>query len=88
MADYEDYDDVGQFTFTYRNAFGDTTTKSFKADVWMEAAEQFKSFLSGCGFHLQEDSIIIEDPYDFASQLEAFKVSDIEIHTNKESDVQ
>jgi hypothetical protein len=59
MSNYDDDDAVGEFSFSYEDSEGTLTKKTFRADTWLEAIEQFKYFLSGCGFLLNRDSITI-----------------------------
>lgn len=58
MSNYDD-DAIGKFTFIYEDVENGTTTKTFNAETWMEAVEQFKAFLSGCGFLLNRDSVVV-----------------------------
>ena len=52
-----------KFSFLHEDSNGVVTTKTFEAEAWMSALENFVHFLKGVGFILDEKSIQIHEDY-------------------------
>lgn len=52
------------WSFTRTSENGTTDIKTFEADTWSQALQEFVNFVKGCGYTLPEDAVRISEELD------------------------